>query len=31
MNQRIDEENLDEDFTQRFSIRKNSDYKELPK
>ena len=31
MSQRIDEENLDEDFTQRFSIRKNSNYKELPK
>ena len=27
ISQRIDEENLDEDFTQRFSIRKNLDDK----
>ena len=31
MSQRIDEENLDEDFIQGFSIKKDFDYKELLK
>jgi hypothetical protein len=31
MSRKIDEEDLDKDLLQRFSIKKNFDYKELPK